>query len=327
MEYFDLHCDTLCELSPYRLYRRRPGTLRANGGQLDLTRAARYTRYAQVFALFCGARPIETAEEAHTRLHTLLQTAREAFASCADVLLPCASADDLRAAERQGKAAAFLSIEGAELLQSEPDIQAAVDAGVRIVTLTWNHRSRYGCGAVTDNGAGLTGEGMRLAQRLAAHGVFLDVSHLSERGFWELLDSTSAPVLATHSNSRAVCPHVRNLTDAQFCAIVRRGGRVGVNLYVPFLTQQRRADCTDIVRHIEHFCALGGAEQLCIGADWDGCDCLPDGIPDVTGIECLAEALARHGYSDTQIRNLMYDNAKRFVETNFIIDTGIPKTK
>lgn len=317
MDYFDLHCDTIYELSEYGLYRRSRGTLRENGGQLDLARTARYAHYAQVFALFCGSTPIQTEEEAHVRFTHLLQTAQNAFASCSDVLVHCKTADDFAAAERQGKVAAFLSIEGAELLQSEADIQAAIDAGVRIVTLTWNHRSCYGCGAAADNDAGLTEAGFWLVQKLSAHGIVPDVSHLSERGFWDLMQNTSAPVLATHSNSREVCPHLRNLTDAQFTAIVQRGGLVGINLYVPFLTRNAHAEPSDILRHIEHFCALGGADSLCIGADWDGCDRLPDGISDVTGIERLAEALARHGYTDIQIRNLMYDNAKRFVTANF----------
>lgn len=317
MDYFDLHCDTIYELSKYRLYRKNCGTLRQNAGQLDLIRAAQYTKYAQVFALFCGSIPIRTEAEAHERFTHLLQTAQDAFSSCSDVLMQCRTAADFLIAEQQGKQAAFLSIEGAELLQREQDIQTAIEAGVRIVTLTWNHRSRYGCGASTDNTAGLTQEGIELVQKLSQSGVFLDVSHLSERGFWDLMEHSSRPVLATHSNSRTVCPHLRNLTDAQFSAILQSGGLVGINLYVPFLTRRRHADCTDILRHIEHFCALGGEHNLCIGADWDGCDRLPNGIRDVTGIQHLAEQMARHGYSDTQICNLMYDNAKWFVTANF----------
>lgn len=317
MDYFDMHCDTIYELSSYALYCKAGGTLLKNDGQLDLTRTARYGHYAQMFALFCGASPIQTKEEAHIRFTHLLQTAHNAFAACSDRLMHCKTADDFHTAERQEKAAAFLSVEGAELLQSEADIQAAIDAGVRIVTLTWNHRSCYGCGASFDNDAGLTEKGVQFAQSLSQRGVFLDVSHLSERGFWDLTECIPGPIVATHSNSRAICPHVRNLTDAQFCAVIQRGGLVGINLYVPFLTQRRRANALDILRHIEHFCELGGENHLCIGADWDGCDRLPDGIDDVTGMERLAEILAQHGYSDIQIQNLMYDNAKRFVTANF----------
>lgn len=317
MKYFDAHCDTMCELSDYALYRDTAGTLRRNSGQLDLARAARYDHYAQVFALFCGSKPVSDAQTAHIRFSHLLQTAQQQLADASDCIRLCRTAADLEQAERNGKAAAFLAIEGAELLQSEEDIRRAIHAGVRIVTLTWNHRSCYGCGAVTDNCAGLTTRGKQLVKRLTQDGVCIDVSHLSERGFWDLTACTDAPIIATHSNSKAVCPHVRNLTDDQFGAIISRGGLVGINLYVPFLTRKAHADCSDILRHIEHFCALGGENHLCIGADWDGCDHLPDGIADITGIQRLAETMARHGYTDAQIENIFYNNAKRFVQENF----------
>lgn len=317
MDYFDLHCDTIYELSRYAIYSKTNGTLRKNSGQLDLARAAQFGQYAQVFALFCGAKPVENPADAHERFTHLLETARQAFGENTDCLMHCKTAVDFTQAKQQRKTAAFLSIEGAELLQSAQDIQAAIDAGVRIVTLAWNHCSIYGCGASTDNKAGLTMEGKQLTQYLSANDVFLDVSHLSERGFWDLAECISAPILATHSNSKAVCSHVRNLTDTQFDEIVRRGGLVGINFYVPFLTKRRHAACEDILRHIEHFCVRGGEKCLCIGADWDGCDQLPNGILDITGVELLAEILARHGYSDEQIADLFYNNANQFVLANF----------
>lgn len=318
MNYFDLHCDTIYECSTFSLYRKgkQRGSLRQSSGQLDLTRAGMFGHYAQFFALFCGAKPIRTKQQAHRILTHLLDTASDEFSANADILMHCKTASDFQTAKKQNKTAAFLSIEGAELLQSAEDVQLALDAGVRLVTLTWNHQSRYGCGAAADNHAGLTTEGVQLARYLSQHGVFLDVSHLSERGFWDLMDSVEGPVLATHSNSRAICPHMRNLTDAQFCAICARGGLVGINLYVPFLTQSGSANCDDIVRHIEHFCELDGVSHVCIGADWDGCDHLPEDIHDITGMAYLAEELARRGYREEWIANLMYENANRFVMAN-----------
>lgn len=284
---------------------------------MDLQRAAVYDHYAQVFALFCGAKPVASPEDAHARFTHLLQTAQHAFAACGEDLLFCKTAADWKLAQQSGKTAAFLSIEGAELLQSETDIRTALEAGVRIVTLAWNHDSVYGCGASTDQTAGLKPAGKQLAQYLSSHGVYLDVSHLSEQGFWELADCVSTPFLATHSNSRCVCNHPRNLTDEQFCEIVRRGGLVGINGYVPFLTKHRTASCDDLVRHIEHFYELGGEKQLCIGADWDGCDRLPKDISDMAGMEHLAEALARHNYSEQQIADIFYNNAAAFVSEHF----------
>lgn len=229
----------------------------------------------------------------------------------------CSTAEAWQDAQQKRKTAAFLSIEGAELLQSEADIQTALDTGIRIVTLTWNHDSVYGCGAVTDQQSGLTPAGKQLAQYLSAHHVYLDVSHLSERGFWELADCVQTPLLATHSNSRNICNHPRNLTDAQFCELIRRGGIVGINGYVPFLTGRKTASCDDMVRHIEHFCELGGEKHISLGMDWDGCDRLPKEISDVAGMEQLAETLAQHRYSDQQIANIFYDNAAAFVAQYF----------
>lgn len=284
---------------------------------MDLQRAAVYDHYAQIFALFCGSKPVASPEDAHKRFTHLLQTAQQAFASCGDELIFCATAEQWKEAQQQQKTAAFLSIEGAELLQSEEDIQTALDAGIRIVTLTWNHDSVYGCGAVTDQQSGLTSAGKHLAQYLSTHQMYLDVSHLSERGFWELADCVQAPLLATHSNSRSICNHPRNLTDAQFCELVRRGGLVGINGYVPFLTGRKMASCDDMVRHIEHFCELGGEKHIALGTDWDGCDRLPKEISDVADMEHLAEALVRHHYSDQQIADIFYDNASAFVAQYF----------
>lgn len=317
MNYFDLHCDTMFELSDMALYRKKRGTLLENSGHVDLKRAAVFDHYAQVFALFCGAQPVQSPEDAHRRFTTLIQTAQYTFDDCQDILMRCRTADDWKQAQEQNKTAAFLSIEGAELLQCEEDIQYALDAGVRVVTLTWNHDSIYGCGAATDNTAGLKPRGKKLAQYLSRYGVYMDVSHLSERGFGDLAECIDAPILATHSNSKRVCNHPRNLTDEQFGEIVRRGGLVGVNLYVPFLTKHKTARCDDIVRHIDHFCELGGGKNLCIGADWDGCDYMPKGIHDMVGMELVAEALARCNYSEQQIADILYNNASRFVMTNF----------
>ena len=317
MRYFDLHCDTIYRLTDFEQRLPAGETLLQNTGHVDLQRVGSLEQYAQVFALFCGYRPIASPEDAHERLTRMLHTAKHAFSACGSRLRHCKQAADFLAAQSQRQVAAFLSIEGAELLQTESDLQAALQAGVKIVTLTWNFDSVYGCGASTDDTAGLKPAGKHLAKTLTEHGVYLDVSHLSAKGFWDLASCIDAPILATHSNSRKICNHPRNLTDEQFREIIRRGGLVGMNFYVPFVTNRRTTSCDAVVRHIEHFCELGGVHNLCIGADWDGCDRFPNGISDMTGIAQLAEALARKNYSEQQIAGFLYDNASRFVQSNF----------
>ncbi len=316
LQYFDLHCDTF-----YECYEMRK-CLRENDLMIDRTKVSGFADYIQFFALFCGARPpepipgrrslLDLPEEA--RLDAMLQTAQEQFLQNRDWLYLCRCAEDLQSPERRGRAAAFLSIEGAELLCTEAHIRRAWEAGVRMVTLSWNYRNQYACGAAAGNGVGLTGRGKWLVRELVRMGILLDVSHLSDAGFWEVCVETEAPFAATHSNSRAVCPHQRNLTDLQFQEILRRGGLVGINLYGGFLREDGRPPAlADAVRHIEHFCALGGRDILALGADFDGCDLLPQEIRTAADMERLAEALLRLNYPQSTVDGLFYKNAVHFI--------------
>lgn len=311
MNYFDLHCDTLFSIA------QEGGTLLRRKGHIDLQRTRQFDRYAQVFALYCGPQPLDDAQQAHQLFQKLLNTAKEQFDAAKEQLMHCRTAADFTQAEQQGKAAGFLSIEGAELLQSEEDFCAAAEAGVRIVTLAWNHDSLYACGALRDQKKGLTAKGKQLVHAMEKNGMIPDVSHLSERGFWDLMEITDLPVCATHSNSAAVCPHPRNLTDAQFRELVRRNGLIGLNGYTAFVSPKKRVQIADLFPHIDHWMELGGENSLAIGADFDGCDSLPKGMSDVQDISALQDEMRRHGYSETLLQKLFYDNAARFVREQF----------
>lgn len=320
MKLFDLHCDTI-----YECYETRKA-LRENNLAIDCQKCSAYEQYAQFFALFCGARPSKKEQERgnrrclldlppETRLDALLAEAKAQFRENADWLMQCQCAEDLETARVKHKAAAFLSIEGAELLTTEAHIQRAYEAGVRMITLAWNYQNQYACGAAVNNEAGLSPRGRALVRTLVEMNVILDVSHLSERGFWELCVETEAPFVASHSNSRGCCDHLRNLTDLQFSEIVRRGGLAGINLYADFLRAGSRI-CTldDAVGHIEHFMELGGENCLALGCDFDGCDALPEGVHDVRDMTLLGERLLRHNYLQSTVDALLYDNAAAFIQ-------------
>lgn len=314
MKYFDLHCDTL-----YECYEAGK-SLRENDLMIDREKVSRYSHYAQFFALFCGAKAHAPRKRLlldlppDKRLDALLSEAKLQFRDNAHWLSQCFDSDDLDMARAKGKAAAFLSIEGAELLADLAHVQRAYDAGVRMVGLSWNYRNSYAVGAAVDNDAPLTAEGRALVRKLVELGVILDVSHLSEGGFWDLCVQTEAPFLASHSNSRLQCDHLRNLTDLQFSEILRRGGLCGINLYTPFVCKGG-AGCTldDVLRHIEHFMALGGEGCLALGCDFDGCDTLPSGIAGARDLEVFAETLLRHNYLESTVNALFYDNADAFI--------------
>lgn len=318
MKLFDLHCDTLYECCETGRH------LRENDLHVNRAAARRYDHYAQFFALFCGARApsaeaakgrdclLDTPEDA--RLARMLQTAKQEFAANQDWLMFCRSADDLEAAAQAGKAAAFLSIEGAELLPDRPDaLDFAYDAGIRLITITWNYRSRYGCSCVIDQDEGLTEEGKQLVRDCAEKGIIVDVSHLSEKGFWDVCETIDGPFAASHSDSRALCRHPRNLTDRQFAEIARRGGLVGVNLYTPFLVRQSDSVIDDAIDHIERFLGLYGEKTVALGCDFDGCDALPAGIDGLGDMYRLADRMLALGYTERAVNSLFYDNAAAFI--------------
>lgn len=319
MKLFDLHCDTLYECC------ETGKRLRENDLHVNYAAAQRYTHYAQFFALFCGARAPSEAQArgrdclldipADARLHRMLQTAAHEFADNADWLMLCRSAADLQAAADAGKAAAFLSIEGAELLPDRPDaLDIAYDAGVRLLTLTWNYRSRFGCSSAVNQDEGLTDKGRQLVRHCADKGIIVDVSHLSERGFWDVCETIDGPFVASHSNSRALCRHARNLTDAQFAEIVRRGGLAGINLYAPFLVRQGGAVLDDVIQHVEHFLGMSGENSIALGCDFDGCDELPAGIDGLKDLYRLADRMLALGYRQTVVDDLFYNNAYAFIQ-------------
>lgn len=321
MKLFDLHCDTL-----YECYETNKA-LRQNDLAIDREKVADYAQYVQFFALFCGTEAPDYVKE-HRRARPLLDLpperrfdalrsiAHAQFADNADWLTLCTSAQDLDGAAREGKAAAFLSIEGAELLCGETTLERAYEQDVRLVTITWNNENDYGTPACIDQRAGLKPAGKQLVREMNALGVLPDVSHLSEAGFWDVAEHSTRPFVASHSNARAVCDHCRNLSDAQFDAIVRAHGLVGINLYGKFLTADGKSTVDDLVRHIEHFCARGGEKHLALGSDFDGCDILPDGIATARDLTLLAETLLRLGYKQTTVDDLFYGNASDFIHRN-----------
>ncbi len=315
MRLFDLHCDTI-----YECCETGKG-LRGNGLHVNMDAAKKYEHYAQFFALFCGERPPEELKSERyslldtpsgMRLQRLLNTAEKEFEKNKDWLSICKGYEDLEAARRERKAAAFLSIEGAELIPTGEHLDIAYKAGVRMVALSWNYRNKYACGAATDNDEGLSEEGRALVKKLAETGIIIDVSHLSERGFWDVCEITDAPFVASHSNSKAVCRHLRNLSDEQFSEIVRRGGLVGINLYAPFLTNEKDAEPQDVKRHILHFLELGGENVLALGCDFDGCDRLTHGIEGLRDVYRLEEKL--NGIDEDIINSIFYDNAINFIK-------------
>ncbi|MBR1497896.1 MAG: membrane dipeptidase [Oscillospiraceae bacterium] len=297
--YFDAHCDTAMPVHD------KGGSLWENGFQLDLKRLSAYAPCAQVFAL-CVAQGGGMAGETERVLDTLLGQ----LAANAGAVRLCRSAAELDAAAGEGKIAALISIEGADRFNCDLErLRALFGRGVRIVHLTWNHDTAL-AGAAMDSGGGLTAYGREFVASAQGMGIVLDLSHLSERGFWDVLDIAQKPVLAGHSNARALCDHPRNLTDGQFLALMKQGGVAGLNFYENFLGLGRDLDA--IVAHAEHWLGLGGEKAVCLGGDLDGIPHPPAGMDGAESVGEVYNAMLRKNWNEGLVRDIFYNNLREF---------------
>lgn len=141
--------------------------------------------------------------------------------------------------------------------------------------------------------------------------MLVDVSHLSDPGFWDVIELAKKPVFASHSNSRAICGHTRNLTDEMFTALIKNGGVTGFNMGSDFVGEDPGIDT--IIAHIEHWLSLGGEQNISLGGDWDGVGSMPKGITGIQDLEKLAERLLQMNYSEALVEALFYRNLMRVV--------------
>lgn len=228
---FDAHCDTIS-----RCYYLHEG-LRCNTGDLSLEKTERFARYCQFFALWTTKEYTDgdgcTMEEAY---HTLLGCFRAQMACNSDKIIQCRTAQDVEQAHRCGKAAAFLTVEGAELLGCDPARldQAAID-GVTAINLTWNYANALSGSSKEQPERGLSTVGRDFVRKMEDLRILVDVSHLSEAGFWDVAEIASRPFIASHSNAKSVWNHTRNLTNEQITAIIENQGVIGLNFYEGFV--------------------------------------------------------------------------------------------
>lgn len=210
---------------------------------------------------------------------------------------------------------AFFTIENSTALKGKiKNIEKFAQLGVKIITLTWNASNAVGDGADVSNPKGITAFGKKAIKEMERCGIAVDVSHASDKLFYDVAEIATRPFIATHSNSRSVTNHRRNLTDEQFRIIKERNGIVGINFHRDFLSDKSdNASKYDLLKHIDKFLSLGGENIVCIGTDFDGCN-LPDDIKGSESLDEIYEMLLKHNYKESTIRKIFYENALNFFE-------------
>lgn len=279
------------------------GSLRKNSFHTDLERLRKFTPCAQVFAVCAETldRPVKKADAMLCRL-------KQEIEENSDIVMLCLNFHDIKKATESGKVAVFISIEGCEQISS---LESAYQDGVRVLHQTWNFDNEL-CGAAMGSGKGLTEKGRAFVKKAQHMGFALDMSHISERGFWDTLEACEKPVIAGHSNAKALCNVPRNLTDEQFNALVDVGGGAGINLYPEFLGLGK--DINAVIAHIEHFLSLGGERSVFLGCDFDGIDSTPTGLDGVQKLDKLYNELLERNYPEALVRALFWDNLYDIME-------------
>ncbi len=305
---FDAHCDTIS-----RCWREYEG-LYANSGMISLERTAGFAQYCQFFALWTAdgytGYPLggDSVERAY---HALLRCFKDQMARNSEKIVQCRTAGEAERANRQGKAAAFLAVEGAELLGCDPaQLDEAAAEGVAAINLTWNHANALSGSSKEEPERGLSPLGREFVAKMEDLHILVDVSHLSEAGFWDVAELARRPFIASHSNAKLVWDHTRSLTDGQINAIIKNQGVIGLNFYEEFVGGSRDLDM--VRAHLDHLLELGGEKTVALGGDWDGCDTIAD-LPAIDSLPRLYEHLLHHGYRETVVQDLFYNNLMRVV--------------
>lgn len=333
---FDGHNDALLKLP----IEKRSLFERGKMGHLDLPRAAEGGFGGGLFACYVPSPRNEWSEEAaisytaggyeisptpplsaNRALRKTLAAAAGLFrieaGSGGRVKLAHTAAEIEDCLER-GVLAAVLHVEGAEAIGPDLDeLEVLYRAGLRSLGPVWSRSNVFAHGVPfrfpgsPDTGPGLTEAGRRLVRECERLGVMVDLSHLNERGFWDVAEMTGRPLVATHSNAHTICPTTRNLTDRQLDAVRDSGGMVGVNFAVAFLREGGREDAgtpvSEIARHVDYLAERMGIEHVGFGSDFDGAT-IPRELGDAAGLPKLLDALRERGYTEDELRKLAHGN-------------------
>lgn len=345
MAVVDMHCDTILEL-----WNKIAGTpvgsryvvscgesLRKNNLQVDLVRMKQSGYLLQSFALF-----VDTAAcvDPWEKVFELYELYRTELAQNQDLIAPVHRFADIAANRADGKMSALLTVEEGAVCQGEVEkLRELYRMGVRMLTLTWNYPNELGYPNLDmfriqdmqkrnvdqevfadafrrgNDRDGLTEKGIAFLEEMEDMGMIVDVSHLSDAGFYHVLEHTGKPFVASHSNARGVCPCARNLTDDMLRRLGERGGVTGLNFCKDFLReplpgQSNRGEIEDAVRHARHITDVGGMDILGLGSDFDGIE-TNEALPGAESMELLWQALKRSGYTERELDKIFEGNVLR----------------
>ena len=322
MKVADMHCDTIGEL--YQDHQRGgKASIWENRLHIDLQKMKKGGYLLQNFALFVHLgrteRPFEYAMK-------LADTFYEELEAYPDQIGIVKSWQDIESNRRAGRMSALLTLEEGGACQGElAYLRDFYRLGVRMMTLTWNFENQLAFPnrmapdsgrCLPDTERGLTGTGVAFVEEMERLGMIVDISHLGDAGIWDVFRHTKKPLVASHSNARALASHPRNLTDDMIRALAERGGVAGINFCAAFLQDEENGQepknsyCRQMVRHMEHMKQVGGIGCIGLGSDFDGISSRVE-MQDCSGMQMLAREMGRQGFTESEVEAVFSGNVLR----------------
>ncbi len=336
MKIIDMHCDTIFKIE------KQNCNLRENHLHIDLKKLKQSNYLLQNFALYVPLKEFDknyndiTSSDKNPLkdVLTLADCYYKQLEANQDLIAPVYTYEDIQKNEKAGKISALLTIEeGGVCLGSLSVLRMLYRLGVRMMTLTWNFPNEIGYPnfGINEEGKpslthfntkdGLTETGFTFLEEMERLGMIIDVSHLSDTGFYDVYNHTRKPFVASHSNARTICGAGRNLTDDMIRKLSERGGVTGLNFCADFLVLPKERELnkntmTALINHAKHITNIGGIECLGLGSDFDG---IPtnENIPNATYMPQLYDTMKKAGFSETDLEKIFYKNVLRVYKDNF----------
>ena len=332
MNYIDMHCDTLAKAAAQQ--KKTAGELRNT--MVDAKRLHQCGAKAQFFAMFLQQKREEnwsdpglayteknnlwyTDAEIRKQMQDMYEVYQNTMETCSDIIAPAYNYEGLQRNWQQKKVSAFLTVENGCVVDGKMErLEQLYQMGVRLITLTWNDDNCFGHPHAKDAGRmqlGLTPFGKEAVTYMTECGILVDVSHLSDGGFYDVAELVKGPFVASHSNCRELAPATRNLTDDMIRILAEHGGVCGLNFYPPFLNTDPVDKVSRIERmceHVKHLVNVGGIECVGIGTDFDGIEGNLE-IADCMEMEKLFAALQKKGFCEDDIERIAYKNVERVI--------------
>ena len=313
MNFIDFHCDTAS------LLWERKESLKKNKLKIDIAKLQEGNALAQFFAMYIEKTSVENS---YDYCMTLLNNFKNELLLNQDSIELCRNYNDLKETQDKCKIAAFLSIEEGDALEGDVDkLRLFKEEGISLITLTWNYENALGYPnyEYTHQYKGLKAKGIEVVEEMNHLGMLIDVSHLSDGGFEDVLTHSKYPIIASHSNSRVQTNHPRNMSDKMIKKLADNGGVMGINFFNNFLVNGVLEDkletstIADMVRHIKHIRHVGGIEVIGLGSDFDG---IPNEveIEDSSQMSKLSDALLHASFSYEEVEKIFYKNGQELIK-------------